>query len=223
MKKIVFINGGRGASEILPYFQNNLFNITSIVNAYDDGKSTGILRDYFKTLGPSDLRKVMKLMLDKNDSDYLVKINLFDCRFPNKKNEYILNELSKFVKYFDNKIFNTKYLSDKLSKFIVIKLKKFINYYKLYKSINKYDLIFSDLSLINCIFITLILENDFKLDVALKKFLKAFNIKSKLLINSNLIRHLVGLRDSGKFLSSEAEIVEKRSNIKLSRIFLLKN
>ena len=34
------------------------YNIYSIVNAYDDGKSTGTIRNFFKILGPSDIRKV---------------------------------------------------------------------------------------------------------------------------------------------------------------------
>ena len=46
--KITIFNGGRGASSII----NNLLSkkdieITSIVNAYDDGKSTGEIRKYF--------------------------------------------------------------------------------------------------------------------------------------------------------------------------------
>ena len=44
---LTIINGGRGASTILPAFiKNKKLNITSIVNAYDDGKSTGAIR-YF--------------------------------------------------------------------------------------------------------------------------------------------------------------------------------
>ena len=37
--------------------------ITSVVNAYDDGKSTGEIRKFFGMLGPSDIRKVQELML----------------------------------------------------------------------------------------------------------------------------------------------------------------
>ena len=59
MLNVLLINGGRGAAQIIPKFleKEDLF-ITSVVNAYDDGKSTGEIRKFFKMLGPSDIRKV---------------------------------------------------------------------------------------------------------------------------------------------------------------------
>lgn len=222
MRKIVIINGGRGATEIIPYLLNKNTSITSLVNAYDDGKSTGVLRNYFKTLGPSDLRKVIKLMFGKKDKYFFSKIDLFDYRFPKKNNQIILSELDNFLQFKKNSIFDLSILPKDLSKFLIIKLKKFIEYYYKYKKINKYDLIFADLSLINCILVTLFLENKNKVDIALKKFMKVLKINSKILINSNSIRYLVALRKSGSFLNSEAEIVESRSNIKIHRIYLLK-
>ena len=56
MINVVIINGGRGASSIIPEILNNpQFKLTSIVNAYDDGKSTGRIRNFFNMLGPSDI------------------------------------------------------------------------------------------------------------------------------------------------------------------------
>ena len=71
MINIVIFNGGRGAGTIIPALQSiGNVNITSIVNAYDDGKSTGEIRKFFNMLGPSDIRKVQQLMLPKDDPDY---------------------------------------------------------------------------------------------------------------------------------------------------------
>ena len=51
MLKIVIINGGRGASTIIPALLSlEDKSITSIVNAYDDGKSTGEIRKFFNTV-----------------------------------------------------------------------------------------------------------------------------------------------------------------------------
>ena len=51
--------GGRGGTSIIPSLVSNPdIKLTSIVNAYDDGKSTGEIRDFFNMLGPSDIRKV---------------------------------------------------------------------------------------------------------------------------------------------------------------------
>ena len=64
MLNVVILNGGRGASTIIPsLLERQRLYVTSIVNAYDDGKSTGYIRNYFNNniLGPSDLRKLQYL------------------------------------------------------------------------------------------------------------------------------------------------------------------
>ena len=62
--KILLINGGRGAKQIIPELtKHKKFKVTSLVNAYDDGQSTGEIRKFFNILGPSDIRKVNQLFL----------------------------------------------------------------------------------------------------------------------------------------------------------------
>ena len=64
MINVVCFNGGRGAAAIIPsLLEVPNIKLTSIVNAYDDGKSTGAIRKFFGMLGPSDIRKVQELML----------------------------------------------------------------------------------------------------------------------------------------------------------------
>ncbi|MFW6002121.1 MAG: 2-phospho-L-lactate transferase CofD family protein [archaeon] len=61
---IVIISGGTGSVAIetgLKKTFGNEAHITNILNAYDDGKSTGIVRKVFDVLGPSDIRKVQWL------------------------------------------------------------------------------------------------------------------------------------------------------------------
>ena len=55
MLNVVILNGGRGASAIIPaLLAQQRLHVTSVVNAYDDGKSTGAIRRFFGMLGPSD-------------------------------------------------------------------------------------------------------------------------------------------------------------------------
>ena len=71
MLNIVIINGGRGASAIIPaLLARQGLHVTSVVNAFDDGKSTGEIRRFFGMVGPSDIRKVQELMLPVDDVDY---------------------------------------------------------------------------------------------------------------------------------------------------------
>lgn len=60
--KVVVFSGGTGAASLLKglkYFDKTgqAMQVTSIVNAYDDGKSTGDVRRICNVLGPSDIRK----------------------------------------------------------------------------------------------------------------------------------------------------------------------
>ena len=78
MLNVVVLNGGRGAATLIPVLiEHPEISVTSIVNAYDDGKSTGEIRKFFNMLGPSDIRKVQELMLPKNDPDYDTNIKIF--------------------------------------------------------------------------------------------------------------------------------------------------
>ena len=83
MLNIVILNGGRGAASIIPVLlARQGLSVTSVVNAYDDGKSTGAIRRFFGMLGPSNIRKVQELMLPQDDPDYAANLNVFRFRFP---------------------------------------------------------------------------------------------------------------------------------------------
>ena len=57
---IVIFSGGTGSIALQNGLKQLVPNckITNIINAYDDGKSTGICRKIMKVLGPSDIRKI---------------------------------------------------------------------------------------------------------------------------------------------------------------------
>lgn len=57
-KKVVIFCGGTGAATISKSFVSAGADVTLLVNGYDDGKSTGLLREMIPgMLGPSDFRK----------------------------------------------------------------------------------------------------------------------------------------------------------------------
>ena len=99
MINVVILNGGRGGASTIPVLLNTQgVRVTSVVNAYDDGKSTGEIRDFFGMLGPSDIRKVQELMLPKDDLDYSANLELFRFRFPkNTSHSDAISELQSFV------------------------------------------------------------------------------------------------------------------------------
>ena len=78
---VLFICGGSGGASIIQSFNNDLFNISSLINCYDDGKSTGKIRDLINILGPSDIRKLQSTYLRSNKKNNSL-VKLFDYRLP---------------------------------------------------------------------------------------------------------------------------------------------
>ena len=80
MKKIVVIGGGSGIFNVLKGLKKTANNIVSIVTTFDDGGSTGVLRDEFGILPPGDIRR--SLVALSHDRDTKILRELFSFRFP---------------------------------------------------------------------------------------------------------------------------------------------
>ena len=218
MINVVCFNGGRGAAAIIPsLLEVPNIKLTSIVNAYDDGKSTGAIRNYFDMLGPSDIRKVQQLMLSKTDVDYLSSNWLFEYRFPkNATNNGTVKTLKKEI-FFDQRFENTNLLHE-----IKSYLRTFlINLDLIKKTKNFKQFSFGDCSLMNCIYAGAFIDHGRNIEKAALSIEKLFNLKASVLPNTLENKKLMGIRENGIFLYSEAEIVELRSNISVEKIFLL--
>lgn len=224
MINVVIFNGGRGAGTILPALQNiENINITSIVNAYDDGKSTGEIRRFFNMLGPSDIRKVQQLMLPKNDQDYEVNDWIFEYRFPkNVSSNLIRNELIKEIhstkKIFYGKVFKNKDTLKEIRFF----LKIFLNNLQLIEKGTRHkNFNFQDCSLVNCIYAGAFIHHKRNIEFASLGIEKLFNLTGSVIPTNLENKKLVGMRKNGEMLYSEAEIVELRSNVSIDRVYLV--
>ncbi|MDO8552731.1 MAG: YvcK family protein [bacterium] len=82
MKKVVTIGGGTGSYMVLRGLKKFPFSITAVVTIFDNGGSTGTLRDEFGILPPGDLRRCLVALSD--DERGSVLRDLFNFRF-NKK------------------------------------------------------------------------------------------------------------------------------------------
>ena len=221
--KIVLINGGRGATSFINYLsKNKKYSISSIVNAYDDGKSTGTIRDFFNILGPSDIRKVQSLFLDKKNKDYKINKNFFEFRFDSKiTNLEAKNEINKMLNIQKNIIIEPKFLKQKKFHKILKYLKIFNNELFKIEAKRKKLFNFSDCSIINCIYAGALIFFKNNIEKSIFEISSIFNISSEVLVNSTSRRYLYGIRSNGEILESEKDIVEIRSNEKIEDIFLL--
>ena len=80
MKKVVVVGGGSGIFNVLKGLKNYPVEITSIVTTFDNGGSTGILRDEFGTLPQGDIRRSL-LALAPETGDSILR-DIFNFRFP---------------------------------------------------------------------------------------------------------------------------------------------
>ena len=205
--KITIFNGGRGASSIIDNLLSKKdIEITSIVNAYDDGKSTGEIRKYFNMLGPSDLRKVQSLFLDKEDPKYINNLNFFNYRLPKKiSNKDAKNLILDLFQ--QQNIHNNFGLDGDIYSNLKMVILKFIKELEKKEKSLKKDFDFDDCSLMNCVYAGCYVHFN-------KDFLKTveflndlFNIKQKVYPNSLENLKLIALRENGEILFSESEIV----------------
>ena len=99
MLNVVVLNGGRGAASLIPaLLARPGLHVTSVVNAYDDGKSTGEIRRFFDMLGPSDIRKVQSLMLPRTHPQIDSYRALYEYRYPAQPDrQEILSDYKRFA------------------------------------------------------------------------------------------------------------------------------
>ena len=205
--------GGSGNSRLIEILSKiKDINLNVIVNCYDDGKSTGRLRSLVDgMLGPSDIRKNISSLLDKNDF-YEKKLKyIIDFRFKKIRPKKIINIIKK-NNFELNKTINS----------LPKKTYERIFYYLIHfqKNTKKNSEEF-DLSLGNIIFSGIYLNT--------KNFNKSVEIFSTLFNKKNQVHnitngenlYLCAIRNNGEIIKNEEEIVSK-PGILIEDIYLLK-
>lgn len=223
MLNVVILNGGRGAAATIPAFLSRQgMHVTSIVNAYDDGKSTGAIRRFFGMLGPSDIRKVQELMLPQDDPDYAANLNVFRFRFPEGvKHADAIAKLQSFASGHSEELTGSRFASEKVRSSLRVFVQEFLTSLQAIEAVigEKFD--FSDCSVMNCLYAGAFLRFNRNFQDATRYIDRLFKLRGTVLPTSIEDKQLVALRDNGQMLYSEAEIVELRSNVRVDRIYLL--
>jgi len=219
--------GGRGSTTITrellrwPNIQLNL-----LVNAYDDGLSTGELRDFIPgMLGPSDFRKNLSHLLDVYSNQQYALQLVLEYRLPLDFSE---KDLEKFEAYINDPrstggvtpelrgLFSQ--LDPDLHKKLLAYLKRFFLYYR--QSGKKFR--FPDCSLGNLLFAGAYLHRQGNFNAATKDLADLFGSQARL-INASRgeNRILVALKSDGQILSREAEIVGPQSSSPMDSVYFL--
>src|ERR1700733_11110226 len=100
MTRVVLFCGGRGSATIIrALLRQSDVELTLLVNAYDDGLSTGALRNFIPgMLGPSDFRKNFSYLLGNySNAQYALK-NLMEYRLPISTGSVEIESLARFAR-----------------------------------------------------------------------------------------------------------------------------
>lgn len=221
--------GGRGTGTITEaLLKHGQISLTLLVNAYDDGLSTGALRTFIPgMLGPSDIRKNVSRLIEATDrSDRAVK-RLLEYRLPdalgpkqavealeclgNVKSSNLLPEINVV-----RNDLNFRQLSR-----LAVYLKAFLTYWRDQQQYGV-DFEFGDCSLGNILFAGAYLSAGKSFNGAIDEFSGLAHLRGKVLNvtnGENLV--LMAMKENGALLRSEAEIVAEQDAVPIQEIYLL--
>lgn len=187
----------RGLYKICPNVQLNL-----LINGYDDGKSTGVLRKLFpNTLGISDFRKNQVLeycLLNGKNKIYC----LLNHRFTNDNPyHYLYNKIYELddVDFIDFFIFHLNY-------FFNLEQSKHI--------------VYEDFSFMNIIYCSLLDQNEYSMTKTCEIIKNKLGLKNNIYLNSEKCLILKGITENNSILENEATIVNfDSSGDKITDVF----
>lgn len=216
MLKIVLFSGGTGSIAIQKGFASlygyDNYLIDVVINAYDNGKSTGACRKVFggKILGPSDLRKNQLTQYEltywkeiQDKSSYEAKLlDVFELRF----------DAQDYADYYGKAHALLEGLGF-LSKDIKAEFLSLLDYFFFENIENrKYretvlDVDFHDFSLSNIFYAACAAQNGYSLAEAGKKMSEILRIEDRVHLISDVDLYLEAETESGKQIEDEGDIV----------------
>ncbi len=228
--KVVVFSGGRGTGSISDALMKYPdIDLTMLVNAYDDGKSTGLLRRFIPgMLGPSDIRKVVSgLLKHKPDRSSQALRELMEYRFPD---EVTTKEaLTLLVSFLDVATQDTSHEVLRAKEQFSLSqlrlagryLQAFLDYY--HQTIpDRSWFTFADNSLGNLFFGGCYLVHNQNFNAAIGAFCDFAEVGQgvvNITQGENLV--LVGVKDDGRYLPDEAAVQGPQDASLIEEIFLL--
>lgn len=232
--KVVLFSGGRGTTSIsdalLKYPDVDL---KLLVNAYDDGLSTGLIRRFIPgLLGPSDIRKVISSLLKhRPDRSSQALRTIIEHRLPDPiKTKEALSMLDALTNWHaETSIANElsaakENLSLTHARQVARYLAAFLEHY--HRQIPDQPwFTFADNSVGNLLFGGCFLLNGNDFNRAIADFARFCEVGEERVINITLGENLVlnAVKEDGQVLFDEAAIVSPQDETRIEEIFLLPN
>lgn len=222
--KVVVFSGGRGAASIIrELVRDRNLDVIVVVNAYDDGLSTGVVRERVDgLLGPSDVRKNFSNLLQTQGEEGERLARLLEYRIGSIPAEVNTDEkiaVSRLFEFIDNQ-------REQLNKRAGDDVKRWVETFFVKQlddnSIHDFSWL-NDMSLGNLIFAGCFLENNSDFNRSIDNWTTSFDLHCGKILNVTMGEnlYLVATKDDGTYLSSEVSIVEPQSSSRITQIYLL--
>jgi 2-phospho-L-lactate transferase/gluconeogenesis factor (CofD/UPF0052 family) len=220
--------GGRGGSNLIREFlRRSDVELYVLINAYDDGLSTGELRDFIPgMLGPSDFRKNLANFLHWHSNHQYALTRLLEFRLPENQLEGEVAALKDWAALgsdasgalMSDKLRSVVHELDRLSPRVRGYLAAFFEYQDCHPQAFKFE----DCSIGNLVFAGAYLKCKRNFNATAAELAREFHSRVKLLnVTQGENRILVALKQDGEILEREAKIVGPQSDVRIVDFFLL--
>ncbi|HEU0095439.1 MAG TPA: 2-phospho-L-lactate transferase CofD family protein, partial [Rhizomicrobium sp.] len=223
--RIALFCGGRGSATIIrALLRHTEIELTLIVNAYDDGLSTGALRNFIPgMLGPSDFRKNFSYLLGNYSSAQYALKSLMEYRLPTEDAADI-ERLAHFCRRGEFVILAEplKAWFMELPPTMLTRLRDLLGRFFDHAAASQTAFDYRDCSLGNLVFAGAYLLCDRAFNAAAAEVGDLVGSRARLLnVSDEQHRVLTGLKQDGTVLASEAEIVGPQSAAAITDLYLL--
>ncbi len=217
--RIALFCGGRGSATIIrALLRQTDVDLTLLVNAYDDGLSTGALRNFIPgMLGPSDFRKNLSYLFGNySQAQYALK-NLMEYRL---SGDAEIENLARYTESGDLRALEepAKGWFAQLPPQVASRMRALLTGF--FARGRGFD--YRDCSLGNLVFAGAYLEQDSDFNAAAAVVSALVGSRARLLnVSEQQNRVLVGLKQDGALLADEAAIVGPQSTSPITGLYLL--
>ncbi len=229
--RVVVFCGGRGSSSLIRELTRwSNVKLTLLINAYDDGLSTGELRKIIPgMLGPSDVRKTVSNFIDLYSNSQYAVLDFLNYRFPVNMT---MQQESFIIGFFKLPTLDKQkklprqlgLICNRLEK----KIKRVLFYYTYiffdYLERNNKQYRLADSSMANLFYAGIFISTN-ENNKTINKFKNLFisNKEANVInVTSGEDLVLVGLKKDGQFMERESTIVGEQSQVPIEKIFLLR-
>jgi len=224
----IFCGGRGGSSLIREILRRPDLELNALINAYDDGLSTGELRDFIPgMLGPSDFRKNLANFLHWHSKYQYALTRLLEFRLPELQQEQEVASLKDWAALGSGADIT---ISEKLRPVLLEldrmspRVRGYLTTFFEYQDCQDQTFKFGDCSIGNLIFAGAYLKNNRNFNAAAAELAREFHSRAKLLnVTQGENRVLVALKEDGTILDREAKVVGPQNEAKITDFFLLED